>query len=126
MEAGRREAMARGGCELSWKSSKQRSSSAILSMRTWRRGTFLPLLEAQSDVLKNQAGFDPLFLKRQANKGVARKTALRRLKWARSQLVKAALEARARTEHWEHAVGYFRAVEKSASELLQCTPLGSR
>lgn len=48
------------------------------------------MLEAQVHVDKRQAEFDPAFLKRQANKGVCRKEALRKLKWARLQLAKAA------------------------------------
>lgn len=47
-----------------------------------------------------------------SDKGLVGKAAVRNLKWAKMQLVPAVLDARAQTVQWEHAVGYFRAVEK--------------
>eukprot|EP00904_Undaria_pinnatifida_P005065 jgi/Undpi1/1689/HiC_scaffold_11.g05079.m1 len=70
------------------------------------------MIQAQVHVDKSQVDLDPAFLKGQANRGVCRKVAFRKLKRARLQLRKAALAARACQENWEQGVAYFRDVEK--------------
>ena len=84
------------------------------------------MIQAQVHVDKSQVDLDPAFLKGQANRGVCRKVAFRKLKRARLQLRTAALAARACQENWEQGVAYFRDVEKEylGASAVNSTRLG--
>ena len=56
--------------------------------------------------------WEPAFLERQRNRGVAKTAALRKLRKKRKQWEKAMLRTRACRQGWEEAIEYCRAVEK--------------
>lgn len=68
--------------------------------------------QAAQGMEKQIEGWKPAFLLRQRNKGVHRKEALRKLRKAKNQWEKAALQTEACRKGWEEAVTYCRAVEK--------------
>ena len=70
------------------------------------------MLAASVAVEKNLAELTPPYLKQQANRGVDRKSALRKLTKKRLIWEKAILAARACREGWENGVAYFEGVQK--------------
>ncbi|CAN0324814.1 unnamed protein product [Ectocarpus sp. 4 AP-2014] len=84
----------------------------VTSARLGVRDISSAMLAASQEVDRHEKDWRPVFLKRQSNKGVRRKEALRKLAKHRSQLEKAALASAACNEGWEKGVEHFRAVAK--------------
>lgn len=82
------------------------------------------MLAASQEVDRHERDWRPAFLKRQSNRGVGRKEALRKLAKHRSQLEKEALASAACTAGWEKGVEYFRAVVKECHGAVAATSAG--
>ncbi|CAB1109141.1 unnamed protein product [Ectocarpus sp. CCAP 1310/34] len=82
------------------------------------------MLDAVKEVHQHQEVWGPAFLKRQSNRGVGRKEALRKLAKHRSQLEKAAAASAACRSGWERGQDYFRAVIKECQSAVAATSAG--
>ncbi|CAM9441094.1 unnamed protein product [Ectocarpus sp. 4 AP-2014] len=82
------------------------------------------MLAAAQEVDRHEKDWRSVFLKRQSNKVVRRKEAMRKLTKHRSQLEKAALASAACKEGWEKGVEYFRAVAKECESAVAATSPG--
>lgn len=82
------------------------------------------MLDAAQEVEKHEQDWRPAFLKRQSNRGMCRREALRKLAKHRRQLEKAALASAACREGWETGVEYFHAVAKECQSAVAATSGG--
>ncbi|CAN0267125.1 unnamed protein product, partial [Ectocarpus sp. 4 AP-2014] len=96
----------------------------VTSARLGVRDLSSAMLAASQEVDRHEKDWRPVFLKRQSNRAVRRKEALRKLAKHRSQLEKAALASAACKEGWEKGVEYFRAVAKECESAVAATSAG--
>ncbi|CBJ31690.1 hypothetical protein Esi_0274_0025 [Ectocarpus siliculosus] len=82
------------------------------------------MLAASQEVDKHEKYWQPAFLKRQSNRGVCGKEALRKLAKHRSQPEKASLASAACKAGWEKGLEYFRAVAKECNGAVAATSAG--
>ncbi|CAB1120910.1 unnamed protein product [Ectocarpus sp. CCAP 1310/34] len=80
--------------------------------------------DAVKEAHQQEEVYRPAFLKRQSNRGVGRKEALRKLAKHRSQLEKAAAASAACRSGWERGQDYFRAVIKECQFAVAVSSAG--